>query len=155
MLAPAWTMSSTIRDFQSFWHYYLGEHSRPQTKWIHACGTAIGLTAHLLVIPFTLQLRYSAYGFGIGYALAWYSHFTYERNRPATFKHPFWSFFSDLEMFALMVLGWMPRELDKTMGQEPKRPSNRRLFFRLFVRVAVFSYFTLLGLLFYWNFIGW
>ena len=46
---------------------------------------------------------------GVGYFLAWYSHAIFERNRPATFTYPFWSFFSDLEMFALMVLGWMPR----------------------------------------------
>ena len=40
-----------------------------------------------------------------GYALAWMGHFFIEKNRPATFSHPLWSFMGDWKMLALMVTG--------------------------------------------------
>jgi hypothetical protein len=34
-----------------------------------------------------------------GYGFAWYGHFVYEKNRPATFKFPFYSFMGDMKMW--------------------------------------------------------
>jgi len=41
----------------------------------------------------------------IGYGFAWVGHFFFEKNRPATFKHPFYSLLGDWVMFKDMLIG--------------------------------------------------
>ena len=43
-----------------------------------------------------------------GYGLAWIGHLAFERNRPATFHHPFYSLAGDFAMFKDMLLGRLP-----------------------------------------------
>jgi hypothetical protein len=40
-----------------------------------------------------------------GYGLAWVGHYLVEKNRPATFKHPLWSFMGDWVMFKDIMIG--------------------------------------------------
>ena len=40
-----------------------------------------------------------------GYGFAWVGHFFFEKNRPATFKHPFYSFAGDWVMFKDILTG--------------------------------------------------
>ena len=47
----------------------------------------------------------------VGYGFAWIGHFGVEHNRPATFRHPWWSLRGDARMFGLMLTGRMSREL--------------------------------------------
>lgn len=42
--------------------------------------------------------QYLAAGIGQGYLLAWVGHFFFEKNKPATFTHPLYSFVGDLRM---------------------------------------------------------
>jgi len=35
----------------------------------------------------------------VGYAFAWIGHAFFEKNKPATFKYPFWSLISDFKLF--------------------------------------------------------
>jgi hypothetical protein len=48
-----------------------------------------------------------------GYAFAWFAHFVVEKNRPATFQYPLWSFMGDYKMIAMMLTGRIGRELEK------------------------------------------
>lgn len=103
-------MTERIPTYAEFWPYYLREHSLPITRWLHFLGTSVavclgvtaGLTGKAYLLPFALV---SGYGF------AWVSHFTLEQNRPATFKYPLWSLFSDFRMAGLMLVGRLSKHL--------------------------------------------
>ena len=90
--------------FAEFWPYYLNEHSRPATRFLHGIGSiaAIGVVVWLIAIG---KWWLFPLAFIPGYAFAWASHFFIEKNRPATFTHPLWSFMGDWKMLALMLTG--------------------------------------------------
>lgn len=97
-------MSDRIQTYAEFWPYYLNEHRVPSCRALHFVGTsghfAMVAAAIALQNPwFVLASAVFAYGF------AWFGHFTIEKNRPATFKYPFWSLISDYRMWAHMVVG--------------------------------------------------
>ena len=91
-------------SFSDFWPYYLAEHSKPATRWLHYLGTvfAIGFLITLIAIG---KWWLFPIAFIPGYAFAWVGHFFIEKNRPATFTYPLWSFMGDWKMLALMLTG--------------------------------------------------
>lgn len=95
-----------------FWAFYLQEHSRPATRRMHVAGTSLAfgciLAAALLFEPWFLLAAALS-----GYAFAWVGHLAFEHNRPATFKHPWRSLAADWKMWALTLMGRMPRELER------------------------------------------
>lgn len=46
-----------------------------------------------------------------GYGTAWVGHFIIEKNKPATFKHPLWSFMRDWKMVVMILTGKMNEEV--------------------------------------------
>ena len=90
------------KTFSEFWPFYLAEHSRPGTRWFHLIGTLIGLA---VVVYFIATGRWWLFPLGLipGYGCAWFAHFLIEKNKPATFKYPLWSFIGDYKMIALML----------------------------------------------------
>ncbi|MGN8258337.1 Mpo1-like protein [Pseudomonas sp. SMSB3] len=99
-------MSSSVpfRSFAEFYPYYLGEHINPTCRRLHFVGTslviallayAIGSGHWLLLLAVPL----------CGYGFAWVGHFFFEKNRPATFSHPWYSLIGDFAMFRDILLG--------------------------------------------------
>ncbi len=103
-------MERRAASYREFWPLYLAEHSRPATRGLHYFGTGLGL-ALLVSAAFYGDWRLLIAALLVGYGFAWLGHAFVERNRPATFRYPLWSFISDFRMFALWLAGRLGREL--------------------------------------------
>lgn len=93
-----------MKDFKSFYPYYLREHSHPICRLLHVIGSSIVL---LWLVGCLWQ---AAYGWLLllpvwGYGFAWVGHFLFEKNKPATFKYPFYSLAADWIMFFEVIAG--------------------------------------------------
>ena len=115
-------MKKTITQYKDFWPFYLGEHSLPATRWWHFVGTCIAAANIVLAVVY-LAPSYLLAALLSGYFFAWVSHFFIEKNRPATFTYPAWSFISDWRMWALMATGRLNAELTK-YGITPKNTAD-------------------------------
>ena len=103
-------MSDNFRNFAEFWPYYLSEHAKPTTRALHFAGTGAGLLLFMFgVVSGNYWLLLVA--LVCGYGLAWIGHFFVEKNRPATFRHPFWSLIADFRMFFFFITGRLGAEL--------------------------------------------
>lgn len=102
--------AAEFKTYADFWPHYLGEHSRPATRWLHTVGTVASVA---LIIFFVATGRWLWLPLALvpGYGLSWIGHFFVEHNRPATFGHPAWSMLSDFRMIWLVLTGRIGREL--------------------------------------------
>lgn len=106
-------MAARIANYHEFWDFYVQEHSKPLTRLLHFIGTALGV-ALLVYFAATGRWYFFPVFFVVGYVFAWFAHFVIEKNRPATFKYPFWSFISDFKMIWYMLTGRMGGEVKRT-----------------------------------------
>jgi hypothetical protein len=97
-------MSERYASFREFYPHYLSEHRHRTSRRLHFIGTLLviltfawaaftGRWLLLLLMPV------------LGYGFAWAGHFFFEKNRPATFRHPFYSLAGDFVMFRDMLTG--------------------------------------------------
>lgn len=93
-----------FNSLKEFYPYYLKEHSDLTCRRLHFAGTSLifliiigalfsGRLGLLLFIPLA------------GYGFAWVGHFFFEKNKPATFKYPFYSLASDFIMYFDILKG--------------------------------------------------
>ena len=93
-----------MKTFAEFYPFYLSEHANRISRRLHFVGTTLGL--FLLLHAFaTLDFRWLLAGLVCGYAFAWVGHFFFEKNRPATFTHPFYNFMGDWVMWKDILTG--------------------------------------------------
>ena len=97
-------MNQTFNSFAEFYPYYLGEHSNRICRRLHFVGLTLALLCVMMVLT-TGRLQYIAYGLISAYGFAWIGHYGFEKNRPATFKHPLYSFIGDWAMYRDMWAG--------------------------------------------------
>ena len=104
-----------IQDYSTFYRFYLTEHRNIMSRRLHVVGSSIGLYCVSKAIR-QKKAKYVLYGLLAGYACAWVGHFVFEKNKPASFKQPLYSFISDWKMFSDVVRGRLSlkdRKLDK------------------------------------------
>jgi len=92
------------KSFSEFWPFYISEHSRAGTRVLHLIGTTIGI---LLAVYVIVIGKWWLFPLALvpGYGGAWLGHFLIEKNKPATFTHPFYSFAGDWVMYKDMLTG--------------------------------------------------
>ncbi|MEJ5035012.1 DUF962 domain-containing protein [Acinetobacter sp. MYb177] len=104
-----------IKDYHQFYRFYLTEHRNIMSRRLHVVGSSIGLYFFSKAI-LKRKPSYFIYGLVSGYACAWVGHFVFEKNKPASFKQPLYSFISDWRMFSDVLRGNLSlqdRALDK------------------------------------------
>lgn len=91
-------------SFAEFYPCYLAEHSNRTSRRLHFAGTALFVSQWLLAWPLGQPWLWLT-GPLTGYAFAWVGHFAFERNRPATFRHPLLSLLGDFVMAGEILRG--------------------------------------------------
>lgn len=94
----------TFDNFAQFYPFYLAEHSNRTCRRLHFVGSTLvlltlgwiitsGSWAMIWLLPI------------IGYGFAWIGHFFFEKNKPATFTYPLYSFIGDWVMYKDILTG--------------------------------------------------
>jgi len=89
---------SQFASFAEFYPYYLGEHSNRTCRRLHFVGSSLAL-AWLAAALLTGHWSFIVLGLLCGYGFAWVGHFGFEKNKPASFKRPLYSFMGDWVMY--------------------------------------------------------
>lgn len=105
--AQNWHMSKSFASFREFYPFYLGEHANRFCRRLHFAGSTLALICVAFGIVHVTPWWLLA-GLLCGYGFAWVGHFFFEKNRPATFKHPLYSFAGDWMMYADILRGRIP-----------------------------------------------
>ena len=100
-------VTAAFASFREFYPYYLGEHSNRTCRRLHFVGSS-GALIFLLLAVSTFNPLWLLAGLLCGYGFAWVGHFAFEKNRPATFKHPLYSFMGDWVMYRDLLTGRIP-----------------------------------------------
>lgn len=94
-------------SFVQFYPFYLREHARRGTRRLHFLGSGLALLCVVALVSTGNPLWLLA-ALVCGYGFAWAAHAVVEKNRPATFRHPVYSFMGDWVMFWHMLRGKIP-----------------------------------------------
>jgi hypothetical protein len=96
-----------FRTFREFYPFYLREHTNRTSRRLHFAGTSLALA--LIVLALAMRIWWLAAAALVeGYAFAWVGHFFFEHNKPATFKHPWFSLMGDWRLWWDIVSRKMP-----------------------------------------------
>ena len=96
-----------FKSFAEFYPFYLSEHSNRTCRRLHFVGTSIALLC-LIALLATGHAWYLLGAVLAGYGFAWIGHFVFEKNRPASFKRPLYSFKGDWVLWRDMLTGKIP-----------------------------------------------
>jgi hypothetical protein len=87
-----------FKTFQEFYPFYLKEHSNLTCRRLHFVGSTLSLVCIGLLLA-TRNIYWLAAALLCGYGFAWLGHFRFEKNKPASFRRPLYSFRGDWAMY--------------------------------------------------------
>lgn len=93
--------------FADFYPFYLGEHANRTCRRLHFLGSTLAL-ACLAMLLATGRPWWLLVGLLCGYGCAWIGHFGFEKNKPASFSRPLYSFMGDWVMYKDIWTGRIP-----------------------------------------------
>lgn len=97
-------MAKQISTYTEFYQFYLSEHSNKTSRVLHFIGTFLVFILIGVAIYYNWGWKWIFVPMA-GYGFAWVGHAFFERNKPATFKYPFWSLISDFKLFFEILFG--------------------------------------------------
>lgn len=112
--------AAEFESFEEFWDFYVGEHRKKGTRILHFAGTSMAI-ACVAAARLTKRRWPLLAALVVGYGPAWFGHFVIEKNKPATFKYPLWSFQADLVMWWKTLRGEMQAEVDRVLRDQEER----------------------------------
>lgn len=98
------TANKEFASFAEFYPFYLSEHANRTSRELHFAGSTLALLC-LVALVLTGNPWWLLGALVAGYGFAWIGHFMFEKNRPATFRHPLYSFMGDWVMYWQMLTG--------------------------------------------------
>lgn len=101
---PATADPKSFETFAEFYPFYLAEHSNRTCRRLHFIGSTLAL-ACLGVLIATGNFYWLLAGLSCGYGFAWVGHFMFEKNKPASFRRPLYSFRGDWVMYRDILSG--------------------------------------------------
>ena len=104
-------MSSQNTKNKDVWYAYLRAHLDERTRNLHYAGTLLGIGIIFSAIIAQEPLL-ALMGLLTAYGLAWFGHFTIEKNQPAAFKRPVLSFLYNFKMLWLWLKGEVDAEFE-------------------------------------------
>jgi hypothetical protein len=110
-------MHKRLSSYEEFWPFYVAQHRHPVNRGLHFVGTSLVLVC--LVLAVVDSPRWLLAAPLAGYGFAWFGHFVFERNKPATFSYPWWSLRGDFRMYRLLWLGRMAPEIRRAQELFP------------------------------------
>jgi hypothetical protein len=87
-----------FKTFAEFYPFYLGEHQNRPCRRLHFLGSTLSLVCLAMLLA-TGNPMYLLHGLLAGYGCAWIGHFGFEKNKPASFSRPLYSFMGDWVMY--------------------------------------------------------
>jgi hypothetical protein len=112
--------------YEEFWPYYVSQHLHPMTRAMHVLGTTLAILAIVVAVVFRAPIVLIGVPvLGYGFALA--SHFVWEKNKPASFGHPVWSFRADLRQLWKAYAGLLAAEVRAVRAAAGVPPEARTL----------------------------
>ncbi len=94
----------SLKTFAEFYPFYLGEHQNTSCRRLHFLGSSLSLGC-LLMVLLSGNAWWLLVGLVCGYGFAWIGHFGFEKNKPASFKRPLYSFMGDWVMYKDILTG--------------------------------------------------
>ena len=98
---------SGYSSFAEFYPFYLSEHGNRLCRRLHFIGSTLVLAVIVLSLA-SGQLRWLWLAPVFGYGCAWIGHFVFEKNKPASFKRPLYSFLGDWTLYKDIWIGKIP-----------------------------------------------
>jgi hypothetical protein len=87
-----------FKTFAEFYPFYLGEHQNRTCRRLHFLGSTLSLVCLAMLLSSGRPV-WLLYGLLAGYGCAWIGHFVFEKNKPASFSRPLYSFMGDWVMY--------------------------------------------------------
>jgi hypothetical protein len=94
-------------SFAEFYPFYLSQHNHPVCRRLHVLGTLMSVAATLYCLV-TGAYAWIPLALLLPYPFGWVGHFVFEKNRPASFRWPFYSMLGDVRMTVDVLRGTIP-----------------------------------------------